>query len=102
MGQVIDIGFYKNESDWSDVDMENVKKHEGMAHEVNYVEGSKCDLTNRPRRATAKVSLSGHPACYMLCVHVYYVLSAYHQQINLFPYHHSPMKLDLVFSKVHT
>ena len=67
MGQVIDIGFYKNESDWLDVDMETVKKHEGMAHEVNYVEGSRCDLTNKPRRATAKVSLLGHPACYVCC-----------------------------------
>ena len=89
MGQVIDIGFYKNESDWSDVDMENVKKHEGMAHEVNYAEGSKCDLTNRPRRATAKVSLSGHPACYLYavcaCLLCFKYLSSTDKSISISP-----------------
>lgn len=57
-GEVINIGFFDNESDWSDVDLEKAKKREGLTHDVNYSEGTTCDLTNKPRKATAKISCS--------------------------------------------
>lgn len=66
-GVTVNIGVYQNETDWSQFDgnMAKARKHEGLVHQVYYVNGDKCDLTGKPRQAVAKVGgrLGGDGAC---------------------------------------
>ena len=56
-GVTVNIGVYQNETDWSQFDgnMAKARKHEGLVHQVYYVNGDKCDLTGKLRQAVAKV-----------------------------------------------
>lgn len=56
-GATVSIGMYRNETDWSqfDGDVAKARKHEGLVHQADYVNGDKCDVTGKPRQAVAKV-----------------------------------------------
>ena len=56
MGNTYTIGYYQNESDWSDYKWEEGNHRDGQVHKVEFVNGTECDLTGEQRRATVKVS----------------------------------------------
>lgn len=78
-GVTVNIGVYQNETDWSQFDgnVAKARKHEGLVHQVYYVNGDKCDLTGKPRQAVAKVGgVVGEGAGAGACLWIQWGLSA--------------------------